>query len=303
MNEAETRKEIIDKRLALAGWLVGDLGRVIQESLIPAGSNHDGGTERADYVLLLHGKVVAVVEAKKTSVDVRAGREQALQYAQHIQAHNEQAGRGSELPLVLYTNGYDIYLWEHGFYAPLKVMGFPTRDDLEWLLERRRHRKPLSVELIDKRIVERPYQFQAIRAVLEGIEARRRKFLLVQATGTGKTRVAVALIDVLRRAKWAKRILFLVDRIALRDQALDAFEEFIPNEARWPHKDEEAFATDRRLYVDTYQSMLPGSSGARPRPSTCRRTSTTCLLPTKVTAASTIPTAKCWITFARFGWV
>lgn len=251
MLEADTRKELIDKRLALAGWQVSNLGQVVQEFPIDLAASGGSDVERADYVLLLHGQVAAVVEAKKTCVDASIGREQALQYAQHIQAE-----RGGELPLVLYTNGYDIYLWEYGVYAPLKVMGFPTRDDLEWLLERRRHRKPLSVELIDKRIVERPYQFQSIRAVLEGVEARRRKFLLVQATGTGKTRVAVALVDVLRRAKWAKRILFLVDRIALRDQALDAFEEFIPNESRWPHKDESAFATNRRLYVDTYPSML-----------------------------------------------
>lgn len=251
MNEASTRKDMIDRRLALAGWNVADRSQVVQEFPIAARPDLGFGAEAADYVLLLHGQVVAVVEAKKASIDAHTGREQALQYAQHI-----QVARGGELPLVLATNGYDIYLWEHGIYPPHKVMGFPSRDDLEWMLERRRQRKPLSVELIDTRIVNRAYQIEAIRRVLEGIEARRRNFLLVQATGTGKTRVAVALADVLRRAKWAKRVLFLVDRIALRDQALDAFEEHIPHEARWPHHDETGFSSERRLYVDTYQSML-----------------------------------------------
>ena len=92
--------------------------------------------------------------------------------------------------------------------------------------------------------------------MLECVEAKRTRFLLVMATGTGKTRTAVALIDVLRRAKWAKRVLFLVDRIALRDQALDAFKEHIPSEARWPKEKEKAFARDRRLYVTTYPTML-----------------------------------------------
>ena len=93
-------------------------------------------------------------------------------------------------------------------------------------------RKPLSVELINARISGRDYQIAAIRAVLEGSEAKATKFLLVMATGTGKTRAAVSLIDVLFRARWAKRVLFLVDRIALRDQALDAFKEFMPVRAR-----------------------------------------------------------------------
>lgn len=84
------------------------------------------------------------------------------------------------------------------------------------MAERRRQRRPLSVEMIDTGIVGRGYQIAAIRSVLEGIEKKRRKFLLVMATGTGKTRTATALIDVLSRARWAKRILFLVDRVALR---------------------------------------------------------------------------------------
>jgi type I restriction enzyme R subunit len=120
----------------------------------------------------------------------------------------------------------------------------------------RESRRPLSVELINGSIVERDYQFAAIRSVLEGAEAKHRTFLLVMATGTGKTRTAVALLDVLIRARWAKRVLFLVDRIALRDQALDAFKEHLASEPRWPQPEEKAFAKDRRVYVATYPTML-----------------------------------------------
>ena len=91
---------------------------------------------------------------------------------------------------------------------------------------------------------------------MEGVEKRKRKFLLVLATGTGKTRPCIALVDALMRAGWAERVLFLVDRIALRDQTLEAFKEHLPNEPRWPKQGEKEIATDRRIYVSTYPTML-----------------------------------------------
>jgi len=136
------------------------------------------------------------------------------------------------------------------------VHGFPSRSDLEWLQQRRDNRRPLSTELINTNIAGRDYQIAAIRSILEGIEAKQQQFLLVMATGTGKTRTAAALMDVLMRARWAKRILVLVDRIALRDQARDTFKEHIPSEPIWPQEGEKAFATDRRIYVTTYPTML-----------------------------------------------
>ena len=164
------------------------------------------------------------------------------------------------MPLVLYTNGHDTWMWESEFYPPAKVRGFPSPLDLDWLDQRRATRKPLSVELIDTGIAGRDYQVAAIRSVLEGVEARRRKFLLVMATGTGKTRTAMGLIDVLLRAHWAKRVLFLVDRVALRDQAIDAFREHLPDSPYWPrtegHRVETEWAANRRLYCTTYPSML-----------------------------------------------
>ncbi len=228
--EAQTRKEIIDKQLQAAGWDVHNASQVIEEFDIkvdlPEGVQEPRtqyeGHQFSDYVLLgKDGKPLAVVEAKKTSKDAEIGREQAKQYCYNIQKE-----RGGELPFCFYTNGLDIHFWDLENYPPRKVVGFPTLDDLERLSYIRRNKKPLSQELINTEIAGRDYQIRAIRAVLEGIEQKKRDFLLVMATGTGKTRTCIALADALMRAGHAERILFLVDRIALREQALAAFKAF-----------------------------------------------------------------------------
>ncbi len=258
-NEKLTRKEIIDIRLKKAGWNVNDLSHVVEEfdiivddKIVAEAPTPYAGHRFSDYVLLgKDGKPLAVVEAKKTSVDASLGREQAKQYC-----YNIQSTQGVDLPFCFYTNGYDIYFWDLDNYPPKKVYGFPTRDDLERYAYIRKARKPLAGELINTKIAGRNYQIASIRAVMEAIEKRKRKFLLVMATGTGKTRTCIALVDALMRAGWAERVLFLVDRIALRDQTLEAFKEHLPNEPRWPKQSEKEIATDRRIYVSTYPTML-----------------------------------------------
>lgn len=257
MNEAKTRKEIIDSRLKQAGWNVTDHTQVIEEfdihlTVVEEPTTPYAGHQYSDYVLLgKDGKPLAVVEAKKTSVDAAIGREQAKQYC-----YNIQSTQGGELPFCFYTNGHDIFFWDLDNYPPKKVYGFPTRDDLERYAYIRRARKTLAGELINSKIAGRNYQIGAIRAVMEAVEKRKRKFLLVMATGTGKTRTCIALVDALMRAGWAERVLFLVDRIALRDQTLEAFKEHLPNEPRWPKQGEKEIASDRRIYVSTYPTML-----------------------------------------------
>lgn len=247
--EAQARKTLIDPALQAAGWPVTDLSRVVLELELKLPGDE---VQYVDYALKgMRGDVLAVVEAKKTLVDARLGQEQAFQYAENIKGLT----RG-DLPFIFYTNGHDIYYWDSEDYPSRRVFGYASRDDLEWFQFRRKNRRPLSVELINTRIVERPFQIEAIRTILERIELKQRDFLLVMATGTGKTRTAAALIDVLTRANWAKRVLFLVDRIALQDQALAAFKEHIPNSPRWPEDGETAWSADRRVYVTTYQSML-----------------------------------------------
>ena len=258
-NEKHTRKEIIDYRLKNAGWNVDDRTQVVQEFDIKVEKNRVeepqeqyGNKQFSDYVLLgKDSKPLAVIEAKKSSLDANTGKEQAKQYCINIQKQF-----GGELPFCFYTNGHDIYFWDLDNYPPKKVYGFPTRDDLERYAYIRKARKQLAGELINTKIAGRNYQVASIRALMEAVEKRKRKFLLVMATGTGKTRTCIALVDALMRAGWAERVLFLVDRIALRDQTLEAFKEHLPNEPRWPKQGEKEIATDRRIYVSTYPTML-----------------------------------------------
>lgn len=258
--EAETRKNIIDKKLKEAGWDVNNRSQVRLEYDIsvplPAGVSEARtkyeGHQFSDYVLLgKDGKPIAVVEAKKTSKDAGVGREQAKQYCYHIQREN-----GGFLPFCFYTNGLETYFWDLENQPPRKILGYPTRDDFERLSFIREYRKKLSDELINTTIAGRDYQIRAIRSILEGIEKKKRNFLLVMATGTGKTRTCISLVDALMRAKHAVRVLFLVDRIALRDQGLDAFKEHLPNEPRWPKRGEKSISKDRRIYISTYPTML-----------------------------------------------
>lgn len=256
-NEKLTRKEIIDHRLKQSGWNVTDRTQVIEEfdihlTVVEEPTTRYSGHQFSDYVLLgKDGKPLAVIEAKKTAVDAGLGREQAKQYC-----YNLTKTHGGELPFCFYTNGHDIYFWDLDNYPPKKVYGFPTRDDLERYAYIRQARKQLAGELINTKIAGRNYQIASIRAVMEAIEKRKRKFLLVMATGTGKTRTCIALVDALMRAGWAERVLFLVDRIGLRDQTLDAFKEHLPNEPRWPNGYEKEISKDRRIYVSTYPTML-----------------------------------------------
>ena len=259
-SEVQTRADLIDVQLGCSGWNVKDPTQVVEEYdiLMPSTQgvaeprSQYEGHQFSDYVLLgKDRKPLAVVEAKKSSRDAVIGREQAKQYCYNIQKQ-----LGGELPFCFYTNGHDTFFWDLENYPPRKVVGFPTRDDLERFQYIRRNRKPLTQEFINTSIAGRDYQIRAIRSVLEGIEQQKRDFLLVMATGTGKTRTCIAMVDALMRAGHAEKVLFLVDRIALREQALTAFKEHLPNEPRWPNVGEKLIAKDRRIYVATYPTML-----------------------------------------------
>ncbi|MCD6388690.1 MAG: hypothetical protein J7L69_04705 [Desulfobulbaceae bacterium] len=166
---------MIDKKLFQAGWNVNDRTQVIEEFEIeveprnetrePPSPYHN--LQFSDYVLLgKDAKPLAVVEAKKTCKDAALGREQAKQYCINIQKQ-----KGGELPFCFYSNGLDTYFWDLDNYPPRKIVGFPTRDDLERFQYIRRNRKPLTQKLINTSIAGRDYQICAIRAVLEAIEA------------------------------------------------------------------------------------------------------------------------------------
>ena len=207
------------------------------------------GVGYADYVLWGDdGKPLGVVEAKKTTVNPAAGRQQAKLYADCLEAMHGQR------PIIFYTNGYKTYLWDDQAYAPRAVAGFHKKDELASLLHRRVHREPLDVARVKNAIVERYYQKRAIGSIGEQFGQARRKALLVMATGSGKTRVAVALVDLLQRAGWVKRALFLADRVSLVNQAVGAFKAHLPESSPVNLVTEKDKAG--RVYVCTYPTMM-----------------------------------------------
>ncbi len=172
--------------------------------------------------------MLAVIEAKRTKRDARVGKEQLKQYLDKIEA------KQSVRPFGFLTNGIDIWFWDSAEYPERAVAGFYTKGDLERLLYLQQNRQPLPSIDIKASIVNRGYQIEAVRRIGERIDVKKkRKALLVMATGTGKTRTIMALIDVFLRAKRAQKILFLADRDSLVDQALtDGFKVHLPHESR-----------------------------------------------------------------------
>lgn len=228
LNEAETRYNLIDPLLTKAGWNLADRRSVHFEVPVDGydASPINGIT---DYCLFRsNGDVLAVIEAKRTKRDARVGKEQLYQYLTKIEA------RQSFRPFGFLTNGDDIWFWDSVDYPDRAVAGFFTKEDLERLLYIKQNRLPLSDAKIKNSIVNRSYQVEAVRRVGEHLEKRKkRKGLLVMATGTGKTRTTMALIDVLLRSRQAQKILFLADRDSLVDQAMTkGFKAHIPTESR-----------------------------------------------------------------------
>ncbi|MEI4271723.1 DEAD/DEAH box helicase family protein [Klenkia sp. LSe6-5] len=246
-DEATTRTALIDELLREAGWQLTDpRDREYPVTGLPVGS----GNGRADYVLWgADGLPLAVVEAKRTSVDPNAGQHQAKLYADALQ---QMHGRR---PVIFWTNGYETWMWDDAAgYPPRRVEGFRTADELHLLVQRRSMRASLADIPISDTIVERPYQLRAIRAVGEAFTDKQRAALLVMATGSGKTRTVIALVDQLMRAGWVKRVLFLADRQVLVKQAANAFKAHLPNVTTINLLDEKS--ADGRVFVSTYPTML-----------------------------------------------
>ncbi|AKF87025.1 hypothetical protein MFUL124B02_36435 [Myxococcus fulvus 124B02] len=254
-NEETTRRRLIDQMLLDAGWNVGpnatNTDEVKQE--VPVVSMPTiSGEGYCDYVLYGDdGKPLAVVEAKKTAKDARIGAEQARVYATCLEKETGQR------PVVFFTNGFDVFIWDDAQGYPYrKIYGFYSKDSLEYLLHQRTNKKPLAAVAPNLAIADRMYQLEAIKRVSERFTGKFRRALLVQATGTGKTRVAVSLCELLMRAGWVKRILFLCDRRELRKQADRVFKEFMPGEPRIIVSRSTSGDRDKRIYLATYPAMM-----------------------------------------------
>jgi len=246
-SEAETRDYFIDLLLKEAGW---PLDQPRDRECEVSGMPNEKGVGFVDYVLWGDdGKPLGLVEAKRTRRDARVGQQQAKLYADCLERQFGQR------PLIFYSNGYEHWLWDDTRYPPRAVQGFYKKAELELAIQRRSTRKPLAAGEINSAIVERYYQTRGIRRIAEAFERDHdRKALVVMATGAGKTRTVIALADLLMRCNWVKRVLFLADRVALVNQAVNAFKHHLPDASPVnlvTEKDAEG-----RVFVSTYPTMM-----------------------------------------------
>lgn len=258
-SEAETRKLFIDLLLEEAKWHVLDKEGAIVPSkacieIEVTGMPNSTGVGYVDYVLFgANGKPLAVVEAKRTTKSPEVGRQQAILYADCLE---RQYG---VRPVIYYTNGFKTFIIDGLGYPSRRVHGFHTEEDLLVLIQRRGRNGITDLKINDE-ITNRAYQKQAVKAICENFNGMHRRGLLVMATGTGKTRVAISLCDVLMRNGWAKNILFLADRTALVKQAHKNFTKLLPSATTarlddFKPADKESVMKARILF-STYQTMI-----------------------------------------------
>lgn len=268
MSEAETRKIYIDLYLSEAGW---DVLEPNSKTVLPSGKEVYSGTVYpgkacceipvegmpnssgigfCDYVLYGNdGKPLAIVEAKKTSVEALVGQEQVKLYG------NCMKEKYGYIPVLYYTNGYEIYVID-GTYPVRKVMAFHTNEELQYMLQKR-NKNDITDLMIRDDISGRPYQKMAITNVCERFNDKQRRALIVMATGTGKTRVSISLIDVLLRNKWIKNVLFLADRTSLVEQAFKNFKKILPDMSYCVLSDKSlANEPNARITFSTHHTMI-----------------------------------------------
>ncbi|EOU1610188.1 DEAD/DEAH box helicase family protein [Clostridium perfringens] len=246
ISEAETRRRYIDVELKLSGWTFGkDVGIEVE---IP-GMPNNSGVGFADYVLYGdNGKPLAVVEAKRTSVDEKKGEQQAKLYADCLEKQYGQR------PIIFLSNGFNYWIWDD--CGERRAFGFYKKSELQLIIDRRTSKKNLKDIKISDDISNRYYQKEAITAVAEAFEKNQRKALLVCATGTGKTRTAISIVDVLSRHNWVKNVLFLADRKALVKQAKNNFSKLLPNLSLCNLLDRNDNPEESRMIFSTYPTMM-----------------------------------------------
>lgn len=258
-NEAQTRQYLIDSALFKAGWDIDlvnsqNTDEVSREHLTQYRSDEGAQNCYCDYVLWNDdGMPLAVIEAKKTSVSVQIGKQQAKIYADALQ--HEFGVR----PIIFYSNGFETYIWNDSKNeVPRKIYGLYSKTSLQRIVQQRDNKNALSKTPIDTSIVERSYQIEAIQRVCERFEnEKKRKALIVLATGTGKTRIAIALSRRLIQAGWIKNVLFLCDRKELRKQAAASYGEFVNEPVHAiGGVNEETDLANAQIVVATYPAIM-----------------------------------------------
>ena len=255
ISEAETRKLFIDLMLKEAGWEVLDNEGAIQPSkacieVEVEGMPNNEGIGYCDYVLFGgNGLPLAVIEAKRTSVSPIKGKHQAELYAECLEK------RYGVKPVIYYTNGFETYIIDGLGYPPRRLYAFHSEGDLDLLIQKRQ-RDDITDFSVKDNITDRHYQKMAIKSVCEHFNTKHRRGLLVMATGTGKTRVSISLVDVLARNGWIKNVLFLADRIPLVSQAHKNFVKLLPHMTTSVLSEDRDPDTNARITFSTYQTMI-----------------------------------------------
>ena len=268
VSEEKTRKYYIDVLLKEAGWDNLQQGRDLEFKVhgMPSSTNPTG-VGYVDYVLWDEkGQPLAVVEAKSTFKDPESGQHQAKLYADCL----EQLSTEKQRPIIYYSNGFKTFIWDDQFYAPREIQGFHTKDELKYLIQRRKTRLNLRNAAPNVAIAGRPYQIKAIKSVAERfcelqngkITGNYREALLVMATGSGKTRTAAAIVDMLLKNNWVKKVLFLADRNALVTQAKNAFKQHLPDLTAIDLTRERE-SKDARLVFSTYPTIMNKIDGVK----------------------------------------
>lgn len=263
LNEYQTRRQKIDVLLREQGWDIANRSHIIPEvdtkqsnfntplyKTVSETLKNDLESKYVDYLLLDSlGAPLAIIEAKRTAKDPLVGQKQAEQYANDIKA---QTGKDV---FIFLSNGNEVLFWDRGRYPPRKVQGFYARKDLERLrFQNSQIDDTLPIE-VNTAIVDRLKSIENVKRVLEHLRKGHRKALIVMATGTGKTRVAMAIIEALMRENRAHKVLFIADRKALRDQAYDdGFSEFFPEESK-DRIVQGIYNKEKRLFVSTIQTF------------------------------------------------
>jgi type I restriction enzyme, R subunit len=263
VSEAKTRELYIDAMLREAGWNPQAPNATefpvtgMPKSVNPTGRGY------VDYVLWGdNGLPLAIVEAKKTSRNIHEGQHQAELYANCLEKMTGQR------PVIFYSTGFETEIWDDCFYPPRKVYGFYTKDELQSLINRRADRMDPHLQPIKNEITNRAYQKLAIKSVLgkfvkdtpQGLRGGSRKSLIVMATGTGKTRTAISFVDVLFKAGWISKVLFLADRNALVTQAKRNFNKLLPHLSSIDLTKEKE-DKDTRLVFSTYPTIMNSIDG------------------------------------------
>ncbi len=255
ISEADTRKIFIDMMLREAGWeIIEENGLVVPGKACVEikleGMPNAEGYGFADYILFgRDGKPLAVIEAKKASRSLEVGRQQAELYAQCCKQ------RYGVLPVIYYTNGLETKVIDGLGYPPRALYSFHSLDDLERLIQKR-SRQDIKDMNGDPNIAGRDYQLTAVKKVCEHFNTKHRRALLVMATGTGKTRTAISLVELLTRNNWVKNVLFLADRTSLVNQAFTNFEKLLPNETKEILNEEKNPTLKKRITFSTYQTVI-----------------------------------------------